>query len=154
MLELQGWERVMNTLSVRRPQPHNTNPYNERIEREISRERAARPIKRHCPCSLKSHIIEYWVIKIVPQKYLQGNKSPVVLRGAAARRRISIPLCDHRTACNTHAPSEQRSFKPYRRGVFWRHSQVMSLDAQLLFCSHVKCGSCAWACIKTLQSLL
>ena len=37
---------------------------------------------------------------------------------------------------------------PYRRGVFWRHSQVMSLDAQLLFCSHVKCGSCAWACIK------
>ena len=24
---MQGWERAINTLSVRRPQPHNTNPY-------------------------------------------------------------------------------------------------------------------------------
>ena len=24
-LAMQGWERVMYTLSVRRPQPHNTN---------------------------------------------------------------------------------------------------------------------------------
>ena len=23
---MQGWERAINTLSVRRPQPHNTNP--------------------------------------------------------------------------------------------------------------------------------
>ena len=31
---MQGWERAINTLSVRRPQPHNTNPQNERRERE------------------------------------------------------------------------------------------------------------------------
>ena len=46
--------------------------------------------------------------------------------------------------------SHESCARTYRRGVFWRHSRVMSLDAQLLFCSHVKCGSCAWACIKTL----
>ena len=23
---MQGWERAINTISVRRPQPHNTNP--------------------------------------------------------------------------------------------------------------------------------
>ena len=25
---MQGWERAINTLSVRRPHPHNTNLYN------------------------------------------------------------------------------------------------------------------------------
>ena len=34
---MQGWERAINTLSVRRPQPHNTNPQNEIRERENSR---------------------------------------------------------------------------------------------------------------------
>ena len=34
---MQGWERAINTLSVRRPQPHNTNPWKERKERENSR---------------------------------------------------------------------------------------------------------------------
>ena len=33
---MQGWEKVINTLSVRRPQPHNTNPQNERREKENS----------------------------------------------------------------------------------------------------------------------
>ena len=33
----EGWERAINTLSVRRPQPHNTNPQNERRESENSR---------------------------------------------------------------------------------------------------------------------
>ena len=36
---MQGWERAINTLSVRRPQPHNTNPWNERRERENSSRR-------------------------------------------------------------------------------------------------------------------
>ena len=36
-LVMQGWERAINTLSVRRPQPHNTNPYNEIRESENSR---------------------------------------------------------------------------------------------------------------------
>ena len=34
---MQGWERAINTLSVRIPQTHNnTNPQNERIEREMT----------------------------------------------------------------------------------------------------------------------
>ena len=34
---MQGWARAINTLSVQRPQSHNTNPQNERRERENSR---------------------------------------------------------------------------------------------------------------------
>ena len=34
MLAVQDWERVFNILSVRRPQPYNTNPWNEKRERE------------------------------------------------------------------------------------------------------------------------
>ena len=34
---MQDLERAINTQSVRRPQPHNTNPQNERRERENSR---------------------------------------------------------------------------------------------------------------------
>ena len=34
---MQGWERAINTLSVRGPQPHNTNPQNKTRERENSR---------------------------------------------------------------------------------------------------------------------
>ena len=30
-LAVQGWEQTISTLSVRRPQPHSTNPKNERI---------------------------------------------------------------------------------------------------------------------------
>ena len=46
---MQGWERVVNTLSVQRPQPHNTKTWKEKTEtencRRHKRERAARPIK-------------------------------------------------------------------------------------------------------------
>ena len=34
---MRGWERAINTLSVRRPQPYYTDPKNERGERENSR---------------------------------------------------------------------------------------------------------------------
>ena len=34
---MQGFVRAINTLSVQRPQPHKTNPWNERRERENSR---------------------------------------------------------------------------------------------------------------------
>ena len=36
-LAMHGWERAINTLSVWRPQPHNTNSQNERREKENSR---------------------------------------------------------------------------------------------------------------------
>ena len=34
---MQGWERAINTLTDRSPQPQNTNPWNERRERDNSR---------------------------------------------------------------------------------------------------------------------
>ena len=49
-------ERVIYTLSVRRPQPHNTNLQTERREREKEKKKIAgieqlRPIIKHWPCS-------------------------------------------------------------------------------------------------------
>ena len=48
---------------------------------------------------LKSHNIKYRVGKIVPQRYWERNESPVIPRGSAARRRISMPMCAQSTAC-------------------------------------------------------
>ena len=45
------------------------------------------------------HTIEYGVSKIVSEGHYQGNKSPAVLRGSAARRLISIPMCNKSTTC-------------------------------------------------------
>ena len=48
----------------------------------------------------QSHTIEYGVNQVVPERYWEGNKRPAVLRGSAAGRSISIPMCDQSTACN------------------------------------------------------
>ena len=32
MLAVPGWERAINTLSVRRPQSHNTSPYKKKYK--------------------------------------------------------------------------------------------------------------------------
>ena len=72
---MQGWERPINTLSVRRPQPHNTNPKNERRERENSRRQKVseqlRQKKGIGPAleTRQSHTIKHGVTKIVPQRY-------------------------------------------------------------------------------------
>ena len=50
----------------------------------------------------QSHTIEYGVSKIVPEGHRDGNKSPAVQRCSAARRCISVPMCDQSTACNPH----------------------------------------------------
>ena len=50
----------------------------------------------------QSYTIKYGVTKIVPQRYWQGNKSPAILWGSAARRRISVPLSNHSAACNPY----------------------------------------------------
>ena len=50
-LAMQCREREINTISVRRPQLHNTNPYRIKEEMETKTEQPARPIKRHWPCS-------------------------------------------------------------------------------------------------------
>ena len=73
---VEGWERVINTLSVWRPQPHNTNPWNERRERENSRRQKVskqQSQKKGIGAALEtrqSHTIEHGVTKIVPQRYM------------------------------------------------------------------------------------
>ena len=36
------------------------------------------------------------------------NKSPTILRGSAARKGISVPICDHSAACNPHQDIRHR----------------------------------------------
>ena len=63
---MNGWEKIIDTvetLSVRRPQPHNTNPPVGII------------LITH-----QSHTIEYRVTKIVPQRYILHDRGIKVLR--------------------------------------------------------------------------
>ena len=70
---MQGWERAINTISVQ--SPHNTNPYNERRERENSRrQKVSEQLGQQKGIELaletrQSHTIEHGVTKIVPQRH-------------------------------------------------------------------------------------
>ena len=94
------------TLSVRRPKASQYQPIEWKKRKgkyqETKREPAARPIKGIDPAveTRESHTIEYGVTKIIPQRYWLENESPIVLRGSAARRRISVAMCDHSAAFN------------------------------------------------------
>ena len=95
---MQGREREIDTLSVRSLQPHSTNLLRKRRERENSwrqkrREQLGQQ-KGIGPAleTRQSHTIEYGVNQIVPERYWEGNKSPVVLRGSAAGRRITANI--------------------------------------------------------------
>ena len=73
---MQGREREIDTLSVRRPQPHTTNyqPIEEKKRKgkylKTKKERATRPTKMHWPLETRqSHTIEYGVNQIVPERY-------------------------------------------------------------------------------------
>ena len=100
---MQGWERAINTLSVRRPHPHNTNPWNARRERENSRRQKGNEQlrkKKGISPALETdqfHTIEYGVTKIVPQRYCQGNKSHAVLR--SLQRGTKAPLVIRTGTC-------------------------------------------------------
>ena len=48
----------------------------------------------------QSNTIKYGFNQIIPERYWEENKSHAVLRGSAAVRSKSIPMCDHSTACN------------------------------------------------------
>ena len=103
---MQGREREIDTLSVRRPQPHTTNLKTKRREGENSwrhkrREQLGQQ-KGTGPAleTRQSHTIKYGVYQIIPERDWEGNKSPTVLRGSAAGRRKSIPMCDQSIACN------------------------------------------------------
>ena len=107
---MHSWERVMDTLSVRRPQPHNTNPQKERRERQYKTKKKSeqlRPIKSINPAleTCQSHTIEYRVSKNILQRYWEENKSHAVLAPyycevLPASRSISILMCDQYTTCN------------------------------------------------------
>ena len=102
-------ERVIYTISVRRPQhqPIDRKKIKGNIVEDYSRDIVgfqeqgqyffigpALEIRQ-------SHTIECGVRKIVPEgRTLRGEQQSLVLRGSAARHRLSIPLCDQSTACN------------------------------------------------------
>ena len=117
------------TLSVRRPQPHNTNLQTERREgKQYSTKQyrnsiptivgieQLRPIKKHQLCFLNPPVPHH---RIIPQGHREGNKSPDVLQGSAARRFISVPMCDfiQSTASNPHwhIRSRQNTIKRVHR---------------------------------------
>ena len=58
--------------------------------KDDSRDRADNANKKNYPAleTRQSHTIEYGVSKIVPEGHSEGNKSPAMLRGSAARERI------------------------------------------------------------------
>ena len=72
---MQGREREIATLSVRRPQPHTTNLERKRREREnSSRQRSREQLGQQKGIGLgletrQSHTIEYGVNQSVPERY-------------------------------------------------------------------------------------
>ena len=81
-------EGVIYTLSVRRPQQHNTNQ--GKIEEDNSKDRAPYANKKALALLLKpvSPTPANRVSNTVPEGPPEENKSHAVLRGSAARRRI------------------------------------------------------------------
>ena len=102
-------ESDIHHISPKTPAPQyqpldRTKRKGKRVE-DYSRDRATQANKKSTGPTLgtrQSHTIVYWVRKIVPEIHREGNKSPVVLRGSAASRCISVPMCDQSTTCNPH----------------------------------------------------
>ena len=64
----------------------------------------------------QSHTIEHRVSKIIPERCRGGNKSPAILRDSAARRHVSILMCDQSTT------SDPRWHKWHRQSTTeWVH---------------------------------
>ena len=70
---MQGWERAINTLSVRStPAAYNTNQKNERRDRENSREKKG--TSSYDNKKALALLLKPASPKIVPQRYRQGIK--------------------------------------------------------------------------------
>ena len=104
---MQGREREIDTLSVRRPQPHTTNLFMKRRERKIVKEKKGESnqankkaldllLKPANPTPSKTGSTRSFQRDTAGE----GNKSSQIMRGSAAGRRISIPMCDQNTVCN------------------------------------------------------
>ena len=87
---MQGWERAINTLSVRRPPTPQHQPIEWKKRKGNSRRQKVREqlvqYKGIGPAleTSQSHTIQHGVTKIVPQRYYENNKSPVIVRGGGA----------------------------------------------------------------------
>ena len=114
---MQQWERAINTPSVRRTQNHNTKLPTHTMKKrkgkqKIKRERAARPIKRHRPCSWNpcADTIEYGSARSVHRDTDRGIIVPWILRGSAASRSICVPCATnapHLTRTGTYGPGRE-----------------------------------------------
>ena len=64
-----------------------------------------RPLKKNWICSWNSPVPHHRIQDqrdCTGQGHWERNKGPGVLRGSAARRRISMPMCNRSTACDPH----------------------------------------------------
>ena len=88
MSAMQGLERAIDNLSVRRLQPHNTNPQKEREKKKTIEYKKGADVNEKTLALLLKPASSIPVSKIIYQRYWEGNESPTVLRDSAARRRI------------------------------------------------------------------
>ena len=92
-------------------QPKDRNKRKGKRVEDYSRDRAAQANKKALALLLKpesptpSNTLQYRVSKIVPEGHRDGNKSLAILRGSAADRCISVPMCDqnYRGPCQSTA---------------------------------------------------
>ena len=87
---MKGQERV-RTLSVQRPEPHTTNPWNEEKNKIVlSQKRKSRTCQQESIGSAletcQSHIIKYRVTKIIPKRHREGHKASAILRSPTMER--------------------------------------------------------------------
>ena len=99
---MQGWERVI-TISVRRPPAPQYKPINRKkrmgkiVEDYVLRIEQRRLIKSIGP-ALETRQFPHHRIRGQQDRSRgtpRGNISPDILRGSAARRCISVPMCEH-----------------------------------------------------------
>ena len=82
-------------------QPINIKKKKKKIVEDYSTDRAAEANRKHWPWSWNPPVPHHRIRGQQDRSrriYWEGKKSPAVLRGSAARRRISISMCDQRTA--------------------------------------------------------
>ena len=90
------YEAPSPTLPTYRGKEERENSWRQKSREQLGQQRGIGPGLE----TRQSHTIEYGVNQSVPERYWESNKSPAVLRGSAAGRRISIPMSNQSTACN------------------------------------------------------
>ena len=100
-----------NTLSVRRPQLHTTNPWKEEKDKIVGDKKKSISCQSESIGSaletLQSHTIKHRVTKIVPKRHREGHKGPAILRSPTTRRRERVPMSNQSTKSNTRRQIRQ-----------------------------------------------